>query len=141
MTIPYESSKNDDESGTYYPDAIFTSSIFLVLSNRICALFVGGGVALFYTSSTKVSGHHHHHHHRHRFKREKYWWWPDSSLENYACVAFSNLMSTLCQYEVLKYLSYAISTLAKAAKILPTMFWGSFYTEDGFERTSIYLPW
>ena len=42
MTIPYESNKNDDESGTYYPDAIFTSSIFLVLSNRICALFVGG---------------------------------------------------------------------------------------------------
>ena len=28
ITIPYESSKNDDESGTYYPDAIFTSSIF-----------------------------------------------------------------------------------------------------------------
>ena len=138
MTIPYESSKNDDESGTYYPDAIFTSSIFLVLSNRICALFVGG-VALFYTSSTKASGHHHHHHHhRHRFKREKYWWWPDSSLENYACVAFSNLMSTLCQYEVLKYLSYAISTLAKAAKILPTMFWGFILHGRRF-RTNQYL--
>ena len=42
MTIPYESSKNNDEVGTQYPDAIFASSIFLVLSNRVCALFVGG---------------------------------------------------------------------------------------------------
>ena len=39
-------------------------------------------------------------------------------------VASSNLVSTLCQYEVLKYLSFALSTLAKAAKILPTMLWG-----------------
>ena len=118
MTIPYESSKNNDEVGTQYPDAIFASSIFLVLSNRVCALFVGG-VALFYTSSAPSKACRHH-----PLSKKKYWWWPDSSLENYACVAFSNLVSTLCQYEVLKYLSYAISTLAKAAKILPTMFWG-----------------
>ena len=85
MTIPYESSKNNDELGTQYPDAIFASSIFLVLSNRVCALFVGG-VALFYTSSapSKASRHH-------PFSKKKYWWWPDSSLENYACVAFSSV--------------------------------------------------
>ena len=45
-------------------------------------------------------------------------------MQNYAYVASSNLVSTLCQYEVLKYLTFAISTLAKAAKILPTMVWG-----------------
>jgi drug/metabolite transporter (DMT)-like permease len=135
MTIPYESSKNDDESGTYYPDAIFTSSIFLVLSNRVCALLVGG-LALFYTSSSRTN--HHDQHPHDRSNKKKYWWWPDSSLENYACVAFSNLMSTLCQYEVLKYLSYAISTLAKAAKILPTMFWGFILHGRRF-RTSQYL--
>lgn len=47
-------------------------------------------------------------------------------------------MSTLCQYEVLKYLSYAISTLAKAAKILPTMFWGFILHGRRF-RTNQYL--
>jgi adenosine 3'-phospho 5'-phosphosulfate transporter B2 len=47
-------------------------------------------------------------------------------------------MSTLCQYEVLKYLSYAISTLAKAAKILPTMFWGFILHGRRF-RASQYL--
>ena len=132
MTIPYESSKNNDELGTQYPDAIFASSIFLVLSNQCARLFVGC-VALFYTSSapSKASRHH-------PFSKKKYWWWPDSSLENYACVAFSNLMSTLCQYEVLKYLSYAISTLAKAAKILPTMFWGFILHGRRF-RSSQYL--
>ena len=44
--------------------------------------------------------------------------------ELHVCGTFSNLVSTLCQYEVLKYLTFAISTLAKAAKILPTMLWG-----------------
>ena len=30
----------------------------------------------------------------------------------------------MCQYEVLKYLSFAVSTLAKCAKIIPVMIWG-----------------
>lgn len=32
--------------------------------------------------------------------------------------------SAVCQYEVLKYLSFAVSTLAKCAKIIPVMVWG-----------------
>jgi drug/metabolite transporter (DMT)-like permease len=108
MTIPYRGFV--DEEGNEV-SAVFTSSIFLVFSNRLFSLLFGM-VALAYTKPERVS----------LFSRE--WWWPHSSLENYACVALSNLMSTLCQYEVLKYLSFAISTLAKAAKILPTMLWG-----------------
>ena len=34
------------------------------------------------------------------------------------------LVTTVCQYEVLKYLSFAVSTLAKCAKIIPVMIWG-----------------
>ena len=96
----------------------------------MCALYVAI-VALFRLHLEKASRHH-------PLSKKKYWWWPDSSLENYACVAFSNLVSTLCQYEVLKYLSYAISTLAKAAKILPTMFWGFILHGRRF-RTNQYL--
>ena len=106
MTIPYSSVGKEG-----YPDAIFTSSIFLVFSNRLFSLVVGF-VALAYTRPKGMS----------LFSRE--WWWPHSNLENYMCVALSNLISTLCQYEVLKYLTFAMSTLAKAAKILPTMLWG-----------------
>lgn len=106
MTIPYSSGGKEG-----YQDAIFTSSIFLVFSNRLFSLVVGF-VALAYTRPKGMS----------LFSRE--WWWPHSNLENYMCVALSNLISTLCQYEVLKYLTFAMSTLAKAAKILPTMLWG-----------------
>ena len=105
MTIPY-GGDDASEGGD-----IFTSSIFLVFSNRACSLLLGL-VALAYTKPERVS----------LFSRE--WWWPHSSMENYMYVASSNLVSTLCQYEVLKYLSFALSTLAKAAKILPTMLWG-----------------
>ena len=41
-------------------------------------------------------------------------------LNLYASIAFSNLVTTVCQYEVLKYLSFAASTLAKRAKIIPS---------------------
>jgi len=108
MTIPYGGFV--DEEGNEV-SAVFTSSIFLVFSNRLFSLLFGM-VALAYTKPERVS----------LFSRE--WWWPHSSLQNYAYVASSNLVSTLCQYEVLKYLTFAISTLAKAAKILPTMVWG-----------------
>ena len=40
-------------------------------------------------------------------------------LNLYASIAFSNLVTTVCQYEVLKYFSFAASTLAKCAKIIP----------------------
>ena len=108
MTIPYGGFV--DEEGNEV-SAVFTSSIFLVFSNRLFSLLFGM-VALAYTKPERVS----------LFSRE--WWWPHSSMENYMYVASSNLVSTLCQYEVLKYLSFALSTLAKAAKILPTMLWG-----------------
>jgi len=108
MTIPYESKDVDK-----YPEAVFSSSIFLVFSNRVWALCVSF-IALMYTKQARDS-----------FWSRK-WWFPHAELKNYAFVAFSNIVSTLCQYEVLKYLSYAISTLAKAAKILPTMVWGYF---------------
>ena len=36
----------------------------------------------------------------------------------------ASLVTTVCQYEVLKYLSLAASTLAKCAKIIPVMCWG-----------------
>jgi hypothetical protein len=108
MTIPYESRESDK-----YPDAVFTSSIFLVFSNRIWSLCISF-IALMYTKQARDS-----------FWARK-WCFPQAELKNYAFVAFSNTVSTLCQYEVLKYLSYAISTLAKATKILPTMVWGIF---------------
>lgn len=53
----------------------------------------------------------------------------------YASIAFSNLVTTVCQYEVLKYLSFAVSTLAKCAKIIPVMVWGRIILHKRYTTT------
>ena len=53
----------------------------------------------------------------------------------YASIAFSNLVTTVCQYEVLKYLSFAVSTLAKCAKIIPVMVWGRIILRKRYTAT------
>jgi adenosine 3'-phospho 5'-phosphosulfate transporter B2 len=52
--------------------------------------------------------------------------------KDYAAVSFSNLVSTVCQYEVLKYLTFSVSTLAKTMKVVPVMIWGQFLGEKKF---------
>ena len=94
MTMPYKAA-----DGT---EGIFKCSIFLVLMNRavaVCISFTG----MVFTEDPFVTS---------------------TPLSYYAIVAFSNLVTTLCQYEVLKYLSFAVSTLSKCAKIVPVMIWG-----------------
>ena len=43
----------------------------------------------------------------------------------YLAIAFSNMMATTCQYEALRYVSFPTQTLAKTAKMIPVMIWGS----------------
>ena len=43
----------------------------------------------------------------------------------YAAVSLSNVVATTCQYEALKYLYFPLQTIAKCAKMLPVMMWGS----------------
>jgi len=99
MTIPYGGGGGDDSS----PPEFFRSSIFLVLMNRLVTVAVSA-TGIFLTGE--------------RFSPK------GTPLELYAMIAFGNLVTTVCQYEVLKYLSFAASTLAKCAKIIPVMCWG-----------------
>lgn len=50
---------------------------------------------------------------------------PIAPLWNYAAVSLSNVVATFCQYEALKYVSFPVQTLAKCAKMIPVMIWGS----------------
>jgi solute carrier family 35 (adenosine 3'-phospho 5'-phosphosulfate transporter), member B2 len=43
----------------------------------------------------------------------------------YAAVSLSNVLATTCQYEALKYISFALQTIAKCAKMIPVMVWGT----------------
>ncbi len=97
MTIPYGGTTSEPEKAE-----MFTSSVFLVLMNRLVTVVVSAVGIVLTGDSFRTS----------------------TPLNLYASIAFSNLVTTVCQYEVLKYLSFAASTLAKCAKIIPVMVWG-----------------
>lgn len=84
---------------------IFNHSIFLVLCNRLvtCAL------AVLYLLVSRASV------------------LPAAPLRSYAAVSLTNVIATSCQYEALYYVSFAVQTLAKSAKALPVMLWGTVF--------------
>jgi hypothetical protein len=92
MTIPYGGTTEEPESAE-----MFTSSVFLVLMNRLVTVCVSAmGIVLTGDSFRTMT-----------------------PLNLYASIAFANLVTTVCQYEVLKYLSFAASTLAKVRQDHP----------------------
>lgn len=95
---------------------LFEHSIFLVLCNRLCTCVL----AFAYIAASEPSI------------------VPAAPWHSYASVSCSNVIATYMQYEALKYVSFAIQTLAKSAKALPVMVWGSLYTGKRY-KTSDYL--
>ena len=49
-------------------------------------------------------------------------------------MSFSNLVATVCQYEVLKYLTFSVSTLAKTMKVVPVMIWVQILGQKKFSK-------
>eukprot|EP00243_Klebsormidium_subtile_P008708 TRINITY_DN4180_c0_g1_i3.p1 TRINITY_DN4180_c0_g1~~TRINITY_DN4180_c0_g1_i3.p1 ORF type:complete len:363 (-),score=42.68 TRINITY_DN4180_c0_g1_i3:397-1485(-) len=81
----------------------FKFSLFLVLCNRAltCSVCVG----LLWAQSKPLD--------------------PVAPLYSYAAVSLSNVVATTCQYEALKFVSFPTQTLAKCAKMMPVMIWGT----------------
>uniref|UniRef100_A0A5B7B2F2 Putative UDP-galactose/UDP-glucose transporter 5B n=1 Tax=Davidia involucrata TaxID=16924 RepID=A0A5B7B2F2_DAVIN len=50
---------------------------------------------------------------------------PVAPVYKYCLVSVSNILTTTCQYEALKYVSFPVQTLAKCAKMIPVMLWGT----------------
>ena len=100
---------------------VFSSSIFLVLCNRLCTCIL----AFVFIAATEPNS------------------LPAAPMKSYAAVSLTNVIATSCQYEALKYVSFAVQTLAKSAKALPVMLWGSFFlgkrhkTQDYFHALTI----
>eukprot|EP00172_Hildenbrandia_rubra_P003124 Plantae.Rhodophyta-Hildenbrandia_rubra.ctg46308.p1 GENE.Plantae.Rhodophyta-Hildenbrandia_rubra.ctg46308~~Plantae.Rhodophyta-Hildenbrandia_rubra.ctg46308.p1 ORF type:complete len:121 (+),score=9.65 Plantae.Rhodophyta-Hildenbrandia_rubra.ctg46308:193-555(+) len=46
-------------------------------------------------------------------------------LHKYMMVSVSNVIATSCQYEALKWITFPTQTLAKCAKMMPVMIWGT----------------
>lgn len=88
----------------------FKDSQFLVFVNRILAFFVSATI-LFCTKQP-----------RHR-----------CPLYKYVFCSFSNIMSSWCQYEALKYVSFPHQVLAKATKTIPVMIMGKIVSKTKYE--------
>ncbi|KAL0907210.1 hypothetical protein M5K25_025764 [Dendrobium thyrsiflorum] len=88
----------------------FRFSLFLVLCNRIITSAVSGGVLLI-SEKTLI---------------------PAAPMHKYCAVSLSNILTTTCQYEALKYVSFPVQTLAKCAKMIPVMVWSTIIMQKKY---------
>lgn len=88
----------------------FSDSQFLVFVNRILAFILSA----VYILATRQPRH-------------------ISPLYKYSFCSFSNIMSSWCQYEALKYVSFPTQVLAKASKIIPVMVMGKIVSRKTYE--------
>ncbi|EDO46818.1 predicted protein [Nematostella vectensis] len=87
----------------------FKNSQFLVFVNRILAM----GVAGVYIIVTRQPQHR-------------------APLYKYSYSSFSNIMSSWCQYEALKFVSFPTQVLCKASKIIPVMLMGKLVSKKSY---------
>lgn len=59
-------------------------------------------------------------------------WYP-SALWEYSFPSVANMLSSWCQYEALKYVSFPIAMLFKAFKMVPIMLMGKFMNNKSYE--------
>ncbi|CAL5424327.1 unnamed protein product [Camellia sinensis] len=81
----------------------FKYSLFLVFCNRLTTSAVSAGALL---ASKKALN-------------------PVAPFYKYCLVSVTNILTTTCQYEALKYVSFPVQTLAKCAKMIPVMLWST----------------
>lgn len=102
MTKPYKTgNETEEEKGEY-----FTNSLVLVFANRLAAAIVACLVLIVRADFAEL--------------RNK------APLYKYFLISFSNVIATSCQYEALKWVTLPTQTLAKCAKMIPVMIWGTF---------------
>ncbi|KAI4334481.1 hypothetical protein L6164_019169 [Bauhinia variegata] len=89
----------------------FKYSLFLVFCNRITTSAVSAGALL---ASNKAL---------HRV----------APIYKYCLVSVTNILTTTCQYEALKYVSFPVQTLSKCAKMIPVMVWGTLIMQKRYQ--------
>uniref|UniRef100_A0A915ASJ3 Adenosine 3'-phospho 5'-phosphosulfate transporter 1 n=1 Tax=Parascaris univalens TaxID=6257 RepID=A0A915ASJ3_PARUN len=91
----------------------FTDTQFLVFCNRIFALILSGTYLFFH------------------WKREPPHVPP---FYKHSFTSISNTLSSWCQYEALKFVSFPTQTVCKASKVLPTMLMGFVVRGERYSR-------
>eukprot|EP00608_Synchroma_pusillum_P009590 CAMPEP_0198437438 /NCGR_PEP_ID=MMETSP1452-20131203/46932_1 /TAXON_ID=1181717 /ORGANISM="Synchroma pusillum, Strain CCMP3072" /LENGTH=464 /DNA_ID=CAMNT_0044158007 /DNA_START=16 /DNA_END=1410 /DNA_ORIENTATION=+ len=93
-----------------YDGEYFTYSYGLVCSNRLGGLLLSWAL-LWYAGLS----------------------WPRTNLHEFSFPSVSNMLSSWCQYEALKYVTFPTSMLSKSFKILPIMLMGKFLGNKTYE--------
>ncbi|KAM4528759.1 adenosine 3'-phospho 5'-phosphosulfate transporter 1 [Fundulus diaphanus] len=104
MTRSYGAASPDQEGEK------FKDSQFLVFMNRILALTVSGLWCVL-------------------FKQPRH----GAPMYKYSFASLSNIMSSWCQYEALKFISFPTQVLAKASKVIPVMLMGKMVSRKSYE--------
>uniref|UniRef100_A0AAY4CAS7 Adenosine 3'-phospho 5'-phosphosulfate transporter 1 n=1 Tax=Denticeps clupeoides TaxID=299321 RepID=A0AAY4CAS7_9TELE len=105
MTRSYGAGPAEEEGGERFKD-----SQFLVFMNRILALTVAGLWCVL-------------------FKQPRH----GAPMYKYSFASLSNILSSWCQYEALKYISFPTQVLAKASKVIPVMLMGKIVSRKSYE--------
>ncbi|KAI6659146.1 Adenosine 3'-phospho 5'-phosphosulfate transporter 1-like [Oopsacas minuta] len=92
-----------------YEGETFTNSQFLVFVNRILALFVAGGLLMFRPQKS-----------------------PQAPLYQFSFTSISNTLSSWCQYEALKFVSFPTLVLSKTCKSIPVMLMGKIISNKTY---------
>ena len=92
------------------PGETFKSSQYLVFVNRILA-FITAGLVLHYQRPPKTT----------------------VPFYKYSYCSLSNIISSWCQYEALKFVSFPTQVLAKASKVIPVMIMGKIVSKNVYE--------
>nr|AKN21644.1 slc35b-4 [Schmidtea mediterranea] len=98
-----------------YEGESFTDSQFLVFINR----FLAGLLAIFILLVKRASN---------PTATDS----PSAPLFKYSYASLSNILSSWCQYEALKYVSFPVQILAKASKIIPVMLMGKLVKKQNY---------
>ncbi|XP_069744099.1 adenosine 3'-phospho 5'-phosphosulfate transporter 1 isoform X2 [Narcine bancroftii] len=93
-----------------HPGVKFHDSQFLVFMNRVLAMMVAAVCCLL----TKQPRH-------------------GAPMYKYSFASLSNILSSWCQYEALKYVSFPTQVLAKASKVIPVMLMGKLVSNRSYE--------
>ncbi|KAJ4842279.1 UDP-galactose/UDP-glucose transporter 5B [Turnera subulata] len=64
---------------------------------------------------------------------------PVAPVYKYCLISVTNILTTTCQYEALKYVSFPVQTLAKCAKMIPVMIWGTIIMQKIYKGMDYFI--
>ena len=111
MARPYSNDPIElaENSGGQY----FKDSLLLVFANRLVAAMVAGVILIVKGEGVRNV----------------------APLYKYLMISVSNVIATNCQYEALKWITFPTQTLAKCAKMIPVMIWGTIMSRKKYKMT------